>query len=117
MGQIKRVGVATRYSDIVILDETAYFSGYVPENSAGESVARQTADILAQIDESLAEIGSDRTRLLHATLWLADMGDYDAVNLVWDAWAEPGSAPARVCVESKLAHPAYALEIRVTAAL
>ena len=117
MTEIKRIGVAARYSDLVILGDTAYFSGYVPEASAGRSVTEQTQDILTQIEQSLAEIGSDKSRLLQAMIWLADIGSYDAMNAVWDSWVVPGHAPARICVESRLADPDYALEVRVIAAL
>ncbi|QFU17169.1 RidA family protein [Microvirga thermotolerans] len=117
MTAISRVGVATRYSDLVIKDDVAYFSGYVPETSVGASVAEQTKDVLDQIAQSLAEIGSDRSRILHATIWLADMSHFDEMNAVWDAWVVPGEAPARVCVESKLADPGYGLEIQIVAAL
>ena len=117
MTDIRRIGVAARYSDLVIHGNTAYFSGYVPETTLGMSVAEQTRDILAQIDQSLAEIGIDRTRILQATIWLADIGSYDEMNGVWDAWVTPGQAPARVCVESRLADPDYGLEIQVVAAL
>jgi enamine deaminase RidA (YjgF/YER057c/UK114 family) len=117
MTDIRRIGVAARYSDLVILDNTAYFSGYVPETSLGGSVTEQTRDVLGQIEQSLAEIGSEKSKLLHATIWLADMGSYDEMNAVWDAWVVSGQAPARVCVESRLADPDYKLEIQVTAAL
>jgi enamine deaminase RidA (YjgF/YER057c/UK114 family) len=117
MTDIRRVGVAARYSDLVILGSTAYFSGYVPETTLDGSIVEQTRDILGQIEQSLAEIGSDKSRLLQATIWLADMAFYDEMNAVWDAWIVPGQAPARVCVESKLADPDYKLEIQVTAAL
>jgi enamine deaminase RidA (YjgF/YER057c/UK114 family) len=100
----------------VVLDGTAYFSGYVPETTLGLSAAEQTKDILEQIDQSLREIGSDKSRILRATIWLADISTYDEMNAVWDAWVLPGQAPARVCVESKLADPNYALEIQVTVA-
>jgi enamine deaminase RidA (YjgF/YER057c/UK114 family) len=117
MTDIRRIGVAARYSDLVILGDTAYFSGYVPETTLGGSVAEQTRDILKQIEQSLAEIGSDTSRLLQATIWLADIAFYNEMNAVWDAWVVPGQAPARVCVESRLANPDYKLEIQVTAAL
>lgn len=117
MAGIKRVGVAARYSDLVLLGDTAYFSGYVPEASIGRPVSEQTQDILDQIEQSLAEIGSDKSKLLQVTIWLADIASYDAINAVWDAWVVPGQAPARVCVESKLADPDYALEIRAIAAV
>ncbi|MGO4523507.1 RidA family protein [Microvirga sp. 2MCAF35] len=117
MTDIRRIGVAARYSDLVMHDGTAYFSGYVPETSLGLSVAEQARDILGQIEQSLAEIGSDKSRLLYTTIWLADIASYDEMNAIWDAWIIPGQAPARACVESKLADPDYALEIQVIAAL
>jgi enamine deaminase RidA (YjgF/YER057c/UK114 family) len=117
MTNIKRIGVAARYSDIAIWGDTAYFSGYVPETSIGQSTEQQTKDVLDQIAESLAEIRSDKSRILHATIWLSDIAYYDAMNTVWDGWVVPGHAPARVCVESKLADPRYKLEIRIVAAV
>lgn len=117
MTDIERIGVAARYSDLVIAGDTAYFSGYVPETSLGLSVTEQTRDVLAQIEQSLADIGSDKSKLLHATIWLADMASYDEMNAVWDAWVLPRQAPARACVESRLADPEYKLEIQVIAAL
>lgn len=117
MTDLRRIGVAARYSDLVILGDTAYFSGYVPETTLVGSAAEQTRDILGQIEQSLREIGSDKSKLLQATIWLADIAFYDEMNTVWDAWVIPGQAPARVCVESRLADPDYKLEIQVTAAL
>jgi enamine deaminase RidA (YjgF/YER057c/UK114 family) len=117
MTNINRVGVAARYSDLVIHGNTAYFSGYVPETSIGQSVTEQTRDILGQIEQSLSEIGSDKSRLLQATIWLKDMSSYDEMNAVWDAWVAKGETPARACVEARLADPDYALEIQVIAAL
>ncbi len=114
---IRRIGVAARYSDLVIIGNTAYFSGYVPETTLDGSVAEQTRDILGQIEQSLAEIGSEKAKLLSATIWLADIASYDEMNRVWDEWIVPGQAPARVCVQSRLADPGYKLEIQVIAAL
>lgn len=114
---IRRAGVAARYSDLVMVGDRAYFSGYVPETSLELSVAEQTRDILGQIEQSLAEIGSGKAKLLFATIWLADIASYEEMNAVWDEWVVPGQAPARVCVESKLADPDYRLEIQVIAAL
>ncbi|WP_370644859.1 RidA family protein [Microvirga sp. ACRRW] len=117
MADIKRIGVAARYSDLVIHGNTAYFSGYVPETSVGQSVTEQTRDVLAQIEQSLTEIGSDKSKLLQATIWLTDMASYAEMNAVWDAWVVPGHTPARATVEARLADPDYALEIQVTAAV
>ena len=117
MSDIKRIGVAARYSDLVLHGNTAYFSGYVPETSLGQSVTEQTRDVLAQIEQSLNEIGSDKSKLLQATIWLTDMAFYDEMNAVWDGWVVPGHTPARACVQARLADPGYALEIQVVAAL
>ena len=116
MAEIERFGVGQRLCDFIVHGDTIHFSGYVAEGAAGGSVAEQTRDILAQIDGSLAEAGSDKSKLIEATIWLADMAAYAEMNSVWDAWVAPGRPPTRACVEAKLASPAYAVEIRVMAA-
>jgi enamine deaminase RidA (YjgF/YER057c/UK114 family) len=116
VAEIQRFGVAQRLSDFIVHGDRIHFSGYVAEGAAGGSVAEQTRDILAQIDDSLAQAGSDRSKLIEATIWLADMASYAEMNSVWDAWVAPGCPPTRACVEAKLASPEYALEIRVLAA-
>ena len=72
--------------------------------------------ILEQIDALLAEAGTDKSQLLSASIWLADMKDFAAMNEVWDAWVVPGETPARACVESRLAAPQFTVEIAVIAA-
>jgi enamine deaminase RidA (YjgF/YER057c/UK114 family) len=74
------------------------------------------ADILARIDGLLAEAGSDKSKILTATIWLADMRDFDAINEKWDAWVPEGAAPARACVEAKLAFTKFTVEVGVIAA-
>ena len=76
----------------------------------------QTADILAQIDAILAEAGTDKTKLLSASIWLTDMGTFGDMNAVWDSWVAPGCTPARATVEAKLATAEYKVEIAVIAA-
>ena len=68
-------------------------------------------------DELLEKAGTDKSKLLSATIWLSDIGDFDEMNSVWDAWVSPGNAPARACVESALAAPQFNVEIGVIAAL
>ena len=116
MAEIERFGVGQRLSDFIVHGDRIHFSGYVAEAAAGESVRDQTRDILAQIDESLAEAGSNKSKLIEATIWLADMASYAEMNSIWDAWVAPGRPPTRACVEAKLASPKYAVEIRVLAA-
>ena len=92
-------------------------AGQVAQNARGESVTAQTTDILKAIDGLLKEAGTDKTQLLTATIWLADIGDFAEMNGVWDAWVSKGNAPTRACVESKLASADFTVEIAVSAAV
>jgi len=112
---IQRLHIGTRLSQVVIHNGTAYLAGIVAEHPISD-VAAQTGQILDQIDRYLKEAGTDKTRILMATIWLADARYYDEMNGVWDKWVPAGHAPARACVEAKLAAPKYLVEIRVVAA-
>lgn len=114
---IKRIDVGTRMSQAVVHGTTAYTAGQVAQNAPGASVADQTKDILNAIDRLLGEAGTDKSKLLTASIWLSDIGTFDEMNGVWDAWISPGNTPCRACVESKLASPKFTVEIMVTAAL
>jgi len=103
-----------RYSEAVVASGMIYLSGQVPENTDADATA-QTADVLAQIDRHLAELGSDKTRVLDATIFLADLADYDAMNIAWDAWVAEGHAPARATVQARLARPEWKVEIKIVA--
>jgi enamine deaminase RidA (YjgF/YER057c/UK114 family) len=113
---IRRIGVGPRMSQAVIHGETVYLAGQVAALAAGKSVIDQTREILAAIDKLLAEAGTDKTRILSATIYLADMATFAEMNAAWDAWVAPGAAPARATVEAKLAAPNYAVEIACIAA-
>ena len=82
----------------------------------GASVGEQTRDILATIDKLLKQAGTDKSKLLSANIWLADIATFDEMNQVWDAWVARGNPPARATVQAQLAHPDYKVEIMVTAA-
>jgi enamine deaminase RidA (YjgF/YER057c/UK114 family) len=113
---IQRFEVGPRMSQCVVHGNTVYTAGQVAQNARGGSVAEQTRDILATIDRLLAAAGTDKSKLLTANIWLADIGTFDQMNQVWDAWVTPGNPPARACVEAKLAAPKFTVEIMVTAA-
>ncbi|MEI4194483.1 RidA family protein [Roseovarius sp. E0-M6] len=115
MNDITRMGTGQRMSQIVIHDNTAYLAGQV--GNVGDSVADQTKTCLQGIEKLLAQAGSDTTRILQATIWLADMADFAEMNAVWDAWVPEGHAPARACGEAKLAHPELKVEFMITAAV
>jgi len=114
---IKRIGVGKRMSEAVIHGGKAYLSGFVAETAAGKSVKEQTADILQQIDATLKQAGTDKSKVLKANIWLTDIKTWAEMNEVWDAWVVPNQPPARATVESKLAGPDYHVEIMVEAAI
>lgn len=113
---IQRHGTTPRYSDIVIHNGTAYIVEVPVSENADAAV--QTQEILASLDTLLERAGSDKSRILTATLYVTDMADYDTINSVWDAWLPPGSAPSRACVQVvALARPGWRIEIALTAAV
>lgn len=112
---IRRIEPGRRMSAAVVHGSTAYLAGQVGE--PGDDITAQTKTVLAHIDRLLAEAGTDKSKLLQATIWLADMADFGAMNAVWDAWVDPANPPARATGESKLAGPEYLVEIIVIAAV
>ena len=113
---IERLHTGPRMSQAVVHGPTIYLAGQVADQAKGKSVAEQTKEILAAIERLLAEAGSDKTRILSATIYLADMATFAEMNAVWEGWVPNGCAPARATVEAKLALPAYTVEIACIAA-
>lgn len=111
---IERIDAGKRMSQAVVHGDTVYLSGQVGE--PGASVADQTRQALSKLEALLRRVGSDKSRLLQVTIWLADMDDFEAMNQVWDAWVAPGAAPARACGEARLARPDFKVEVIATAA-
>jgi enamine deaminase RidA (YjgF/YER057c/UK114 family) len=113
---IQRSETGPRMSQVVVHGNTVYLAGIVAHKTAGESVSRQTQEILSTIDGHLARAGTDKSKLLTATIYITDMKTFAEMNAVWDAWVSPGNTPARATVEVRLAAPQYHVEIMVTAA-
>jgi len=113
---IDRINPGKRLSDATVYNGVAYLAGQVPED-ASLPIREQTRSVLAQIDAILARVGSDKTRILSATIYLRSMGDFAAMNEVWDSWVGADSqTPARATVQARLASPDDKVEIQVTAA-
>lgn len=113
---IQRLHTGPRMSQAVIHGNTVYLAGQVADDPS-QDVPGQTRQILAAIDRLLAEAGTDKTKILSATIYLADIGTFAQMNSVWDTWVPRGHTPARATVESRLAAPEYTVEIQVIAAL
>ncbi|MBD2779260.1 RidA family protein [Xenorhabdus szentirmaii] len=112
---IKRIDPDTRWSEAVIHNETIYYTS-VPENLDG-NITEQTTNTLTAIDTLLLRLGSDKSKILDATIFLADKTDFAGMNAAWDAWVVAGSAPVRCTVQAALMNPKYKVEIKVIAAL
>jgi enamine deaminase RidA (YjgF/YER057c/UK114 family) len=113
---IQRMDTNARMSRVVVHGDTVYLAGIIAEKALGQGVAEQTREILSMIDGYLAKAGSDKSKLLTATIWLSDIRTVDELNKVWDAWVTPGHTPARACIEALLQGPEKQVEIQVTAA-
>ena len=116
MDDIKRLAGNARMSNAVIHAGVVYLSGQVAIDHRGAAVPDQVREILGRIDALLVEAGTDRSRLLTATLYLADLAFLGDVNAAWDEWIVPGCAPTRTTIQAVLASPAYAVEMAVSAA-
>lgn len=111
---VTRMDSNQRMSQIVVHGDTVYLAGQV---ASGDTVAAQSAGILAQVDALLAKVGSDKSKIISTTIWLCSMDDFAEMNEVWDAWIDPANPPARACVESpRLATPEFQVEMMVVAA-
>jgi enamine deaminase RidA (YjgF/YER057c/UK114 family) len=111
---IRRIAPGPRMSKAVVHGDTMYVSGHISE---GATVTEQAQSILARIEALLTEAGTDKSKLLSAQIWLVDIGTFDEMNAVWEAWIVPGDPPTRATVESRLAGPQYLIEIAVIAAV
>jgi enamine deaminase RidA (YjgF/YER057c/UK114 family) len=113
---IQRYETKARMSRAVVHNNTVYLCGQVAEDRT-QDITHQTQTMLAKVDDLLASVGSDREHLLSATIYVKDMSLFAEMNAVWDAWVPEGHAPARACVEAKMASPELLVEISVVAAL
>jgi enamine deaminase RidA (YjgF/YER057c/UK114 family) len=112
---IQRFHVGKRLSEMENHDDTIYLAGQVADDPKTDAAA-QVRQVLSQIDKLLAEAGSDKTKILSATIFLPSMADFPALNAGWEAWVPAGHCPARATVEAKLAAPDYKVEIQIIAA-
>lgn len=113
---IQRFDVGARLSEMAVHNGTAYLAGQVPAD-ATQDIGGQTRQVLAAIDALLARAGSDKSKIVMAQIFLADLADFPGMNEAWDAWVAPGNAPPRATVQARLAKPEWKVEIVVTAAL
>lgn len=113
--EIQRLHVGKRLSETAVHNGTVYLAGQIAEDTT-QDIVGQTREVLGHVDRLLAEVGSDKSRILSAQIYIASMADFPAMNSVWDAWVVPGHTPPRATVEAKLANPACRVEVVIVAA-
>ena len=114
---IERFEAGPRMSQVVTYPASGkivVLAGQVASDTSLD-VAGQTADVLAKTDRLLALAGADKSQLISATIWLRDIAEFNQMNAVWDKWVMAGQAPARACIEARMATPEIRVEIQVTA--
>ena len=113
---IERFDVGPRMSEMAVHNGVVYLAGQVA-GDASQDIAGQAKQVLAAIDALLARVGSDKSKILRAQIFIADLAEFAAMNAVWEAWVVPGHTPPRATVEARLARPEWKIEIVVTAAV
>ena len=115
MSNVIRIDPGPRMSEASVFGDRMYLSGMIPEDTS-QDITGQVKQALAEIDSLLAKGGSDKTKILSAVIWLADIGDFAAMNAVWDAWVVTGQTPTRCCGKVELNDPQCRVEIVAMAA-
>ena len=113
---IQRFETGKRLSEMAVHNGTVYLSGQIADDTSA-NIQGQTRQVLDAIDALLAQAGSHKNRILHAQIFLPDLGDFAGMNEVWETWVEPGQAPTRATVQAALADPKWKIEIVITAAV
>lgn len=116
MTEISRINVGVRLSDVSVFNNVAYLAGQVPRKSIEQGIKEQTAEVLATIDELLAKVGSDKSRILSCQIFLKDINHITDMNSVWDVWVPAGKCPSRATVQASMANPKTGIEVVITAA-
>ena len=116
MTEIQRFDVGARLSEMAVCNGMVWLAGQVP-GDATQDIRGQAAQVLAAVDALLARAGTDKSRIVMAQIFLADLADFAGMNEVWDAWVAPGNAPPRATVQARLAKPEWKIEVVVTAAV
>jgi enamine deaminase RidA (YjgF/YER057c/UK114 family) len=111
---IQRFDTGPRMSEMTVHNGVAYLAGQIAE--AGGDITAQTREVLGHIDALLAQAGSDKSKILRAEIFMADLSEFTGMNAEWETWVVPGHTPARATVQAQLAKPEWKVEIVITAA-
>ena len=112
---IKRFAGLTPTRSRAVTHASLVFTVAVTPDPAPPGIYEQTRNALKRIDESLAMSGSDKSRILQAIVYIADIARKDEMNRAWDEWVDKANPPMRACLGVAL-EPPHLVEIVVTAA-
>ena len=101
-------------SNVVGAGDLVFTAGSVADDLSLD-VKGQTREALAYIDQMLSRCGTSKSKVLFATIWLADIRLRDAMNESWLAWVDKANLPARATVEARLYDPRCLVEIMCVA--
>ncbi|PHV12364.1 RidA family protein [Chitinimonas sp. BJB300] len=107
--EIQRINPTQRWSDATVYQGLIHFVEVPAVLNA--DMQGQVKQVLAQAEATLALGGSDKSRLLMATIYVTNLAKVPAMNAVWDAWLAPGSAPVRACLKVELINPGMLVEV------
>lgn len=111
---IQRLHPGSRMSEAVRIGDIVFLAGQIPDDLTGD-IAKQTREVLDNIDAVMAELGGSKADIASVQVWLSDMSDFQGMNAVWDAWVDPANPPARATCGVALARPAMRVEMIVVA--
>ncbi|WP_416882695.1 RidA family protein [Marivita sp.] len=111
---IQRLHPGSRMSEAVRIGDIVFLAGQIPDDLTGD-IAKQTREVLDNIDAVMAELGGSKADIASVQVWLSDMSDFQDMNAVWDAWVDPANPPARATCGVALARPGMRVEMIVFA--
>ena len=118
--EISRFDMGERFSEMTVVDtgsgKLIFVAGQVAEDPSLD-ITGQTRQVLGFIDRLLERAGANKTHIVQARIYLSSVGDYVAMNSVWDDWVPQGHTPARATVGARLISRDYKVEIECVAAL
>ena len=113
---IQRIGIGPAKSEISIHAGVVYIAGQTASEGGG-TVTAQTREVLARMDELLERAGTAKHRLLSVTVCLADLLEFEEMNIEWKKWVHAASPPCRATIVAAPAGPGLNVEMFAIAAL
>ncbi|WP_281968629.1 RidA family protein [Roseovarius nanhaiticus] len=112
---LTRIAPGPRMSQAVTYNGILWLSGQI--GTASDDLEGQTRACLSQIEALLKAGGSDKAHIIKIEIWLADLGDFDEMNRIYEAWLDPENPPARATCEATVRRDGTLIEIVATAAV